>query len=41
LLLGTLKAQDYTKLVFMVLAVVLSILAIVFGWNTAAWVSVM
>ncbi len=40
MLLGTLKAQDYSKLVFLLLMVVFSIIALITGWNTSEWIMV-
>ncbi|MGB3975808.1 MAG: fibronectin type III domain-containing protein [bacterium] len=40
MLLGTLKAQDYSKLVFLLLMVIFSIIALITGWNTSEWIMV-
>ena len=40
LLLGTLKSQDYGKLVFMVLMVLLTLLNLIFGLDVISWIQV-
>jgi hypothetical protein len=40
MLLGTLKAQDYSKLIFLILMILFSVIALITGWNTADWVMV-
>jgi len=40
MLLGTLKAQDYGKLVFLIGMVVLSLISLIFGINAANWIQV-
>lgn len=40
MLLGTLKAQDYSKLIFLLLMILFSVIALITGWNTADWVMV-
>jgi hypothetical protein len=40
LLLGTLKSQDYGKLVFMLVMVIFTILSLVFDIDTVSWLKV-
>nr|HPQ39444.1 fibronectin type III domain-containing protein [bacterium] len=40
MLLGTLKTQDYFKLLFLVVMVVFTLLSLIMGWNTDQWVMV-
>ena len=40
MLLGTLKAQDYGKLVFLLIMVILTVFGVIFGWDAAGLVRV-
>ncbi|MBN1297844.1 fibronectin type III domain-containing protein [bacterium] len=40
MLLGTLKTQDYFKLLFLIVMVVFTLLALIMGWPTDQWVMV-